>query len=158
VALLLAHIGRLQQEDGESLGQELGHEEDNAMVLLRAGHFRELSDGDPSGPSLEESRDKLPQELRPRAAQYLCGGSVWVTTGRLVDDWFDGTPGIAPQEIRTDGEWLWPGHYAYYVKKYGVDIPQEFLDHMARQGWIAPELTEAKMRKVVEQIHKQFGN
>jgi hypothetical protein len=127
------------------------------MVLHKAGHFRELVPGDPSGPSLEESRDKLPQELRLLAAQYLRGGSIWATSGKLVDDWFDGTRGIAFLEVRTDGMWLWPSYYAYYVEKYGVDVPQEFLDHMATQDWIAPELPEAKMREVVEQIHKQFG-
>lgn len=122
-----------------------------------AGSFRELSDGDPSGPSLENSKDKLPQEQRQRAGQYLRGGSVMVTTtGGLVDDWFDGTPGIARQEVRTDGEWAWPGHYAYYVEKYGVDIPQEFLDHMSRRGWIAPELTEAQLMEVGEQFYQQY--
>ncbi len=68
------------------------------MVLHEAGFFRELSDGNPSGPSLEESRDKLPQELRPLAAQYLRGGSVLASTLGVLDDWddwFDGTQVIA---------------------------------------------------------------
>ncbi len=127
------------------------------MVFHKAGFFRELMAGDPSDPSLENSRDKLPQELRPLAAQYLRGGSIWVTTGMLLDDWFDGTPAVAPEADKTDGVWLWPGHYAYYVEKYGVDIPQDFLDHMSRQGWVAPELPEAKMREVEEQFFQQFG-
>lgn len=127
------------------------------MVFSVAGDFRELMPAHPSLPSIVESRDKLPHELRPLAARYLRGGSVWVKAGVLVDDWFDGTRGIAQAEESTDGVWLWPGHYAYYVEKYGVDVPQEFLGHMSRQGWIAPELTEAQMREVVEQIRNQFG-
>ena len=94
--------------------------------------------------------------LRPFAAQYLRGGSIYVIAGVLVDDWFDGTRGIAQAEGRTDGVWVWPGHYAYYVEKYGVDVPQEFLDHMSRRNWIAPELPEAELREVAEQIYKQF--
>jgi hypothetical protein len=128
------------------------------MVLHIAGDFRELGPEDPSLPSLVESRGKLPQKLRPLAAQYLRGGYViFVSGGMLVDDWFDGTRGIGSRDTRTDGEWLWPSYYAYYVEKHGVDVPQEFLDHMARQGWIAPELTETKVREVLEQFYRQFG-
>ena len=85
------------------------------------------------------------------------GGSTVIIAGVLVDDWFDGTRGIAQAEERTDGVWLWPGYYAHYVEKYGVDVPQALLDHMARQGWIAPELSEAQVLELGEQLWKQFG-
>lgn len=127
------------------------------MVFHIAGYFHELEGGDPSGPSLEESRDKVPHELRPRAAQYLRGGSLFLAVGGMgSDDWFDGTRDIAPLDVRTDGVWMWPSAYAYNVEKYGVGIPQEFLEHMSRQGWIAPEQTEAKMREVADQYYQQY--
>jgi hypothetical protein len=138
--------------------KEQGHKEYEKMVLHLAGNFRELDDGTPSDPSIQESRDKVPQELRPLAAQYLRRGYIiFASGGMAVDDWFDGTRGIGSRDVRTDGIWLWPDYFAHYVEKYGVDVPQEFLDHMARQGWIAPELTEAKVREVLEQFYKQFG-
>ena len=72
------------------------------------------------------------------------------TTGNLVDDWFDNTKGVAPQELRTDGEWVWLGDLAYYVEKYAVDLPQEFLEHMARREWIASRLSHEALIQAEE--------
>lgn len=127
------------------------------MRLRLAGFFRELSRGNlhSSGPSLAESVGKLPADQRHRAAQYLSGGSVLATTGMMVDDWFDKQANaIAPRETRTDGVWLWSGDLAYYVRKYGVALPPEFLSHMAARGWKAPPLDDQALRIAEENFFK----
>ncbi len=125
------------------------------MSISKAGFFRELRHGDPLGPSLEESKGKLAPEKRQPASLYLRGGSVLATTGIPLDDWFDGTRAIAIQELRTDGEWVWPADYAHYVEKYAVDIPVEFLDLMAKRNWFAPELSPEKLLETEEQFFQQ---
>jgi hypothetical protein len=35
----------------------------------------------------------------------------------------------------TDGEWFWYAGLIHFVEKYNVRLPQEFLEHAAKQGW-----------------------
>jgi hypothetical protein len=119
------------------------------MKFRQAGFFRELRDGNPNGPSIIASRGKLPQELRPLAAKYLRSGSTIVIALGSDVDWFDGTFRV-PLEVKTDGEWIWPGHYAYYIEKYGVDVPQDFLHHMAKKDWFEPEMPEDEIMKIAD--------
>ena len=46
------------------------------------------------------------------------------------DDDADGTP-IGQRMYLTDGEWIWPSYYVYYVEKYpSIIVPGIFLDHV----------------------------
>lgn len=46
------------------------------------------------------------------------------------DDDADGTP-IGQRMYLTDGEWIWPSYYVYYLQKYpNIIIPTVFLDHV----------------------------
>jgi hypothetical protein len=40
--------------------------------------------------------------------------------------------------MRTDGDFVWPDVLAYYVEKYGVELPPIFEARMASLGWSAP--------------------
>jgi len=112
------------------------------MAIHRAGFFRELRHGDPSGPLLVKCRDSLELNARAKVARYFRSGSVLATTGTMAGDWFNPSDtAVAPLEVRTDGTWAWPGDLAYYVEKYGVGVPLEMLDHMVSRGWKAPELS-----------------
>lgn len=115
------------------------------MRLKRAGLFSELAHGDRGGPSLREARGLLPPELKAPAAGYLAGGAVLATSGVLVRDWFTEAPGIAIQELQTDGEWVWSRDLAHYVQVHAVDLPQEFLARMKGQGWQCPEISEEQL-------------
>jgi hypothetical protein len=46
------------------------------------------------------------------------------------DDDADGTP-IGQRKYLTDGEWIWPSYYVYYLEKYpNIIVPKIFLDHV----------------------------
>jgi hypothetical protein len=111
------------------------------MTVHQAGFFRELRHGFPDGPSIVENRGKLSGDAVSRVVSYLRGGSTLATTGSMADDWFDPSrTDVAPLEVRTDGIWVWSGDLAYYVERYGVQVPHEMLTHMASRGWRASEL------------------
>ena len=119
------------------------------MEISRAGFFRELAHGDPSGPSLVRDKDALPESRRSRIARYLRGGAVLATTGRYVDDYLaPEQTRVAPLEVRTDGEWVWSGDLAYYVSQYGVSIPEDFLRRMEDRSWAPPTPTRAEVLEV----------
>ena len=42
--------------------------------------------------------------------------------------------GIVP-DILTDGKYLWHRNLIYYVDKYNLKLPQEFLDYAESQKW-----------------------
>lgn len=119
------------------------------MALRRAGLFRELRHGMSTGPSLVEGRGVLDLELRSLASSYLRGGSVLATTGTMVGDWFEPSQtAVAPLQLRTNGTWVWPGDLAFYVDKYGVALPPEFLAQMASESWRSPPLSQAQLLAV----------
>jgi len=127
------------------------------MALRRAGFFRELRHGDPVGPSLLEQRGGIAAADSARVARYLSGGSVLATTGRFVDDWLEpSNASIAPLNVRTDGAWVWPGDLQFYVERYGVALPEEFLQHMAVHEWCARELTQDELLVAEESMFSEL--
>lgn len=45
--------------------------------------------------------------------------------------------------IQSDGVWAWWGALAYYVERYHVRLPEEFIQHAEANGWrIAPGSSE----------------
>ena len=35
----------------------------------------------------------------------------------------------------TDGTWFWPAGLIHFIEKYHVLVPQEFIEHAARNQW-----------------------
>ena len=117
------------------------------MMLRKVGFFYR-SPGDTGIPKvLVDARGALPPALRAPVAAYLRGGTL-LAVGGVFKDWFDPSRTIGEKRYLSDGVWVWTGDVAYYVETYGISVPQEFLDHMVSQNWVAkplePEaLTEA---------------
>ncbi|WP_282205350.1 hypothetical protein [Kitasatospora fiedleri] len=57
----------------------------------------------------------------------------------------------------TDGSWMWPSELAYYVETYHVELPADFLDHMASHGWITPEVGDEVLERLDEELAKRYG-
>ncbi|MBI1184786.1 hypothetical protein GC194_10965 [bacterium] len=56
----------------------------------------------------------------------------------------DGATNIGPYIIYTDGVWIWPSHFVYYIRKgdYG-NLNQDFVSYMREVDYIPQK--EAKM-------------
>jgi hypothetical protein len=122
------------------------------MTMKKAGFFRELRHGDRDGPSLEESKNNVDE---PKTVEYLKSGAVIATTGRRVGDVLDPEhTDVADLAVLTDGEWVWPADLAYYVDRYGVALPAEFVSHMRALDWRPPELTDDELAALVVEMPK----
>jgi hypothetical protein len=107
------------------------------MTLRKVGFFYR-SHGDTGVPRLLlESRGTIPPALRALVVAYLRSGTVLGVSDGVQKDWFDRSKVAGKDDLLVDGIWLWPGHFAYYVETYGIAVPQEFLEHMASQSWVA---------------------
>lgn len=109
------------------------------MKLKKVGFFSELPHGDETGPTLrgavrdwgEKDERKLIAYLKKGAVLFLCLG--------LARDVLDETAGFTHSpHILTDGVWAWPGDLRYYVKKYHVELPEEFLRHVRDRRYRLP--------------------
>jgi hypothetical protein len=93
-------------------------------------------------------RDRMspqPWENQEKVLEYLRSGLILgVTMGADLSDWFD-PPSKANPIIEdrcrggttemTDGTWFWYAGLIYFIEKYNVQVPDEFVQHAARHGW-----------------------
>lgn len=115
------------------------------MKLKRVGFFQELDHGDPDGPKLVDSVGR-PQPDEQEIVRYLRNGLLLVGCPGLVNDVLDtGTGPIGSPDILTDGEWAWPGDLPYYVEKYHVALPDEFVQHVRQSNFKMPTDSEVDM-------------
>ncbi|MEU8179562.1 hypothetical protein AB0B85_30770 [Micromonospora sp. NPDC049044] len=116
------------------------------------GYFTELPHGDSSGRSLRDARGELPQHLVAPAVRYLTGGAPLAAAACYAYDELDpARPEIAPLAILTDGDWSWPSDLPYYVQRYRVGLPADFLHHAQALGWNPPRLGIEQLERLSEQ-------
>ncbi|AUW46865.1 hypothetical protein [Rhizobium leguminosarum] len=105
--------------------------------LKRIGFFRELPYGSPEGLSIDSSFSEFSLEKRAKVIAYLRSGTVCVVSPGLSRDVVSAERNIIGSlSLLTDGVFLWPSDLAYYIEKYSVGIPQEFLEHMEQNAWV----------------------
>jgi len=117
------------------------------VTLREVGFYRELQHGHRNGPKLVDAVRQGPHPREREIVGYLTDATTLAAApGPLVDDVLDGSSeGVAPLEIATDGTWVWPRDLSYYVGRYHVQLPAEFVDHMQRHGWEPRTLTAAEL-------------
>jgi len=100
-------------------------------------------------PSAREHFHKLTEKEASAAYEYMDNAITIFSFVSPEKDPFgsDDNVGIA---ILTDGEFVWDALLAFCVKKYRVELPQEFLDHVARQKAPANRRTDLDRREIAK--------
>src|SRR5262245_53802873 len=84
---------------------------------------------------------------------YLRSGAVVIAsmgyTRDLIADAFGVSGGSG---IRTDGTYYWRSDAAEYVERYGVALPQDFIEHMRSLEWRCPKLTAERFLEIDRQL------
>ena len=106
--------------------------------LIRAGFFREMPHGEASDPSLSASRGDAPGPHQEAIAAYLDAGHLFIATPAPTPDVLDRKKLIGPPHYLTDGEFVWPGDAAHYVRTYNVRLPTSFVEHIMANGFAMP--------------------
>ncbi|MBN8229585.1 hypothetical protein JYK02_18915 [Corallococcus macrosporus] len=122
------------------------------MHLQDAGNFRELGLGSDEAPSIVEARGKIPEAERSQIGRYLATGTVFAVSSGTLSDWFTGEKNIAPHHSQTDGVWHWRADLPYYVLRYGVALPDAFLQRMRDLNWKCPVLSQRELLAFVERF------
>lgn len=107
--------------------------------LVPVGFFRELKHGDKSGSSIHESVGATGSLTERRIAVYLREAPILLHAVGPVSDVLNPKGDfICAPNIHTDGVYAWPEDLAFYVERYHVALPQEFLEHLASAKWKVP--------------------
>lgn len=123
--------------------------------LKSVGFFRELRHGLPNGPSI---RDAIRAEASKDDAdliRYLDAGALMIVSGVNTYDVFaEHKTCIQQLFIATDGVWMWPSDLSYYVAKYHVALPDEFVELARQRQWQPPPFAEGETGAVWERHQK----
>lgn len=119
------------------------------MKLRKLGFYCELKHGDPNGPSLKNAVRSSVTYHKDDVVNYLRYAPVLIASPGVVCDVLDSTcPIICAPNIHTDGLWVWPEDLAYYVNKYNVELPDEFLDYIQSGARRPPTEDELNMTEL----------
>ena len=117
----------------------------NKRLLVRIGFFREMRHGKPTDPSLGAAVRATGDPDETRVVQYLSAGHVFMASPGLVKDALDPKGHvIGSLSVLTDGQYAWPSDLAYYVERYHVRLPDEFVSMISAHEWRVPESVDLK--------------
>jgi hypothetical protein len=81
--------------------------------------------------------------------RYLACGPLCIASPGVVFSAFDKTKVAGTNSIRTDGIWIWPDTFSYYVTQHGVAIPADFLKHIRDRRYSPPKETEINLEELI---------
>lgn len=114
------------------------------MKLKTIGFYKEMAQGREKDQSIFESIHKEKACNIEKICDYLNQGIAFIISPGSLQDVIqpeNGISGVATSY--TDGEWLWPGDLSYYVRKYALKLPEEFVETMQKNEWkVSFELNE----------------
>jgi hypothetical protein len=121
----------------------------NGVGLRPVGFFEEL------GFAIhytEKIRDAVQDRAAPneqKVISYLNGGYVLLDVPETAVDVIAGKGRIiGGSSLVSDGTWVWRRDLAYYVGKYHLRLPAEFLDHLIQRKYVLPVLSEQDLERV----------
>jgi hypothetical protein len=128
------------------------------MAFKRVDFFRELYDDEPGLPSLRDAVRTTAHPDEAHIVAYLKAGVGLAGVGCYVGDALNPSARFAISPgLETDGVWLWRADLPYYVATYHVELPDEFVAHMRRNGWAVPALSVAEESRLGRQLCHDMG-
>jgi hypothetical protein len=115
-----------------------------ALVVREVGYFSELGHGRPDGPSLRGSLRQEPSPEESHLVRYLRSASVLAANGP-ASDVLSGEPLSETLCVMTDGTWVWPSDLPFYVERYHVELPTDFVEHARQSGWNPRQLSDDEL-------------
>jgi hypothetical protein len=112
--------------------------------LVRVGFFNGiLEESEEAKSSLRDAVRSSAQDDEERIAGYLDQGTVLVFRPGLAADVLAADEHlIGPAHILTDGVYAWPKVLGFYVRRYHVAVPSDFITHMRSRKWVPPRKDE----------------
>jgi hypothetical protein len=114
------------------------------MIII--GETKEL-DKDDKYPSIMELINK-PIKEKKKIIEYMKKSQVIAVAPARVYDVINPDNKIPELFIMTDGKYGWRSDVIYYVEKYDMELPEEFIEHalneIKKNGLISRDLLQRK--------------
>ncbi|MGP4114867.1 hypothetical protein ACTWP5_28680 [Streptomyces sp. 4N509B] len=104
--------------------------------------------------SLRDRLGALDSSLRQPLSDYLVGCTPLVATGNVPDPLDDTKGYVVPFGLSTDGSWVWPTYWGYFVLEYGVEVPDDFLAHVRLADFVPVDLPPGDIERVTEELER----
>ncbi|SOE12109.1 hypothetical protein SAMN06272775_3093 [Streptomyces sp. 2323.1] len=121
------------------------------------GHYEELwleRAGTPDGKLQDFTREKG-QPDEDRIVQYLRAGEELFSAMGTVGDILGSDERIlGGDSVFTDGEWIWRGDLWFYLSRYHLRLPDEFLTRARENGYALPVLDEARLIALSDELQE----
>lgn len=110
------------------------------------GFIKRFDPRSPGSKNLSEMLQGQNQDesLRKAIIDYLSAGHFlfgWMSFLREED----GTP-IGNNDFFSDGVYIWPLYYLYYLKKHpNLEIDEEFIDHVRNNNFVVPQVSKESL-------------
>jgi hypothetical protein len=89
------------------------------------------------------SRELVPPDEIARVLDYLEKAPIVLAARGYENDEKDPSLGAnVPMTFHTDGEWIWPGAVAYYLRTHEIPPEADFLAHIRGRGFELPEVDD----------------
>jgi hypothetical protein len=130
-------------------------------MLKPLGFFEEIFSDAPEGVSAGPLLEAIPDTLPPDSvdiARYLKNGhEIFDTMGAERDVVTGGKWILGAASLQTDGEWVWRFDLAHYVRRYGVRLPAEFIQHARDLRYTVPDVPESLLSELTDEILPELG-
>jgi len=119
------------------------------IQLRPCGFFKEFAYSEGDFQSVKAAVCDEPQDDEQLVIAYLKNGHLFVISPGVNQDVIACDGSLAsPSGIQTDGVWMWPLELAYYVKKYHLKLPSEFIAHLQANKWEVPFISETTIAQI----------
>ena len=116
--------------------------------MKTVGMFRELVPWDDTAPSIADSVGAEPLPDADQIVAYLGLGIPLVDMLDFAKDVLGSGELIGgASSLLTDGVWMWRQDLAFYVRRYHITLPVEFLDTVRGNGYAIPACDEDTLRE-----------
>lgn len=96
--------------------------------MIPIGLTREL-DKDSNYPSIKDLINK-PVKEKKKVLEYMRKGKVIAVAPAIIRDVMNPEVSLPELFLMSDGEYEWRSDVIYYVEKYDMALPDEFLQHV----------------------------
>ncbi|MFJ2113242.1 MULTISPECIES: hypothetical protein [unclassified Streptomyces] len=125
------------------------------MMIKRIGFYREFNPQNPddSAPSIHDDVQSHALHDESQTLEYMSSSvEIYSTMGadRDVisdDEWIPGAGSLV-----TDGTWLWPVELEYYVRRYHVELPGDFLTDVRSSNYSAPTVPHDRVAEIYNDV------
>ena len=109
------------------------------MQVNSVGFYKEMSDVKGDAESIHSYVNKGRKEEIENICNYLDSGIAIVVVPGISKDIINPERGSAGTSSKyTDGVWIWRGDLSYYVRRYNLKLPENFIKTMKNNKWKVP--------------------